>query len=191
MLVLIDNYDSFTYNIVHAYQDLGQEVKVVRNSAIDVKRLETLSPSLLVIGPGPGEPKGAGISKQAVELAKKGIPIVGICLGHQVIGEVFGADVIRAPQVMHGKTSAIYHTNNHLFQNLSQGFLATRYHSLIVDEKTLPEELVKTAWTEGGEIMGISHRHLPIHGVQFHPESIASEYGSQLLENTLELKVRA
>jgi anthranilate synthase component II len=180
-IVLIDNFDSFTYNITQAYQHLGENIQVVRNH-VDLNQIIEIGPDLLIIGPGPGRPKNAGISKDLVLL---GIPLFGICLGHQVIGEVFGASVVRASQVMHGKSSRIFHNASGVFKNLPQGFVATRYHSLVIAPQSLPLSLEITAWTQSGEIMGISHRKLPIKGVQFHPESIASEEGLHLLRNSL------
>lgn len=185
-IVLIDNFDSFTFNIVQAYQQLGVTVKVVRNHAT-LQQIEALNPNLLVIGPGPGNPKGAGICRTCIQ---RGFPVFGICLGHQIIGDVFGASIVRAPYPIHGKTSRILHKGEGVFKELPQGFLVTRYHSLVICPHKLPEELSLTAWTEEGVIMGICHRYLPIAGVQFHPESIATEGGLQLLSNSLYLKTK-
>ena len=176
-ILLIDNYDSFTYNSVHAYQSLGVEVQVVRNNAISMAQIRKIAPHLLVIGPGPGNPKNAGISKECVQ---SGLSVFGICLGHQTIAEVFGASIVRASYAMHGKISAIYHNRMGVFAHLPQGFAAVRYHSLIIDPKSLPPTLEITAWTADGEIMGIRHKELPIQGVQFHPESTASHYGYEI-----------
>lgn len=177
-VVFVDNFDSFTYNIVHALKMLGAEVEVVTNTA-----QPPIVPSAIVIGPGPGAPSRAGISKQIIETAS--VPLLGICLGHQAMGEVYGARVQRARRPMHGKISPIHHNQTGLFKGLPTPFQATRYHSLIIDE--LPPELQITAWTEENEIMAIEHRTKPQHGVQFHPESIASEQGMALLENFLTL----
>ncbi len=186
MIILIDNFDSFTYNIVQAYQQLGEEVKVFRNQAISLEEIKMLNPKLLVIGPGPGNPKTAGISTTAVSLAEAGIPLFGICLGHQAIGDYFGAAVVRAGKAIHGKVYPIFHNGQGLFSGLPQPLKATRYHSLIVT--SLPEPLEITAWSETEEIMAIRHKTLPIQGVQFHPESAASEHGLQLLQNSLNLR---
>jgi anthranilate synthase/aminodeoxychorismate synthase-like glutamine amidotransferase len=181
MILIVDNYDSFTYNIAQAYQLLGERVVVVRNT-VGLADILGYRPSLIVIGPGPGKPQGAGISKACIEL---GLPVFGICLGHQAIGEVFGGQIVRAAAPMHGKTSPIYHANLGVFVGLQQGFLAARYHSLVIEHQSLTEELSVTAWTSNHEIMGIAHKELPIQGVQFHPESIASQFGLQLLKNSL------
>jgi len=182
-MILIDNYDSFTYNIAQALQTLGQEVEVIRNDALSAEEVLDKQPDLLIIGPGPGNPSGARISKELIEKAT--IPLLGICLGHQAIGEVFGAKVVRANCVMHGKTSQIYHEDADLFQGLPTPFDATRYHSLILED--LPDELVVTAWTDKEEVMGLRHITKPIYGVQFHPESIASKNGLHLLKNFIDL----
>lgn len=194
LIVFIDNFDSFTFNIVQAFQTLGHRVHVVRNHAVKAEEILEMNPSLLVLGPGPGNPKSAGNCKACVSAAAGKMPLFGICLGLQTIGEVFGGNVIRAERVMHGKISAIYHTNEGLFRGMPQGFRATRYHSLILDRNTLPEELEVTAWTEQEEIMGVRHRSFPIAGVQFHPESIMTEEGLKLLENcsqVLDFKIGA
>ena len=184
MIILIDNFDSFTYNIVQAYQKLGEVVEVVRNQAIRIEQIQEKRPRLLIIGPGPGTPKNAGISKECISLSLQGIPLFGICLGHQAIGEYFGGQVVRAKRAMHGKISPIFHKNSGVFTGLSQGFAATRYHSLVLEPNSLPGDLEVTAWTGEHEVMGIGHRTLPIQGVQFHPESIASEEGLSLLKNS-------
>ncbi len=185
MLVVIDNYDSFTYNLVQYLGELGAEVKVFRNDTISTADLERLNPQQIVISPGPGRPADAGISNEVIARLGNQIPILGVCLGHQCIGEVFGAKVVGAKSLMHGKTSLIYHQGDPLFQGVPCPFVATRYHSLIVED--LPETLVTTAYTQAGEIMAIRHRDLPIYGVQFHPESILTEFGKTILKNFLEI----
>ncbi|MEM1113441.1 MAG: aminodeoxychorismate/anthranilate synthase component II [Pseudomonadota bacterium] len=191
MLLMIDNYDSFTYNVVQYLAELGAEVKVVRNDEITVGDIEALAPERIVISPGPCTPNEAGISMAVIEAYAGKLPILGICLGHQSIGQVFGGDVIRARQVMHGKTSPIHHRGEGVFTGLSQPFEATRYHSLIVSRDSLPDCLEVTAWTETetgevDEIMGLRHRELAIEGVQFHPESILTAHGHDLLRNFLQ-----
>ena len=190
MLLMIDNYDSFTYNLVQYFAELGQEVKVVRNDQIDLATIESLAPEYLVISPGPCSPTEAGISTAAIRTFAGKIPILGVCLGHQCIGEVFGGQVVRADKVMHGKTSQVHHTNEGVFRGLAYPLTATRYHSLVVAQNSLPECLAVTAWTENDEgkpdnIMGLRHRELAVEGVQFHPESILSEQGHELLQNFL------
>lgn len=185
MLLLIDNFDSFTYNLAQAFQKLGQQVEVLRHHAKTAEECIAMHPRWIVIGPGPGNPSSAGISKECIRKAAGKIPLLGVCLGHQAIGEVFGGQTIRSPRVMHGKTSQIFHSEEGIFKGLSQGFLATRYHSLIVEKESFPGALTITAETREGEIMGLAHTHLPIYGVQFHPESIASEQGLDLLQNFL------
>jgi anthranilate synthase component II len=187
MLLMIDNYDSFTYNLVQYFQELGEEVEVYRNDRITVEAIEGKHPRRLVISPGPCSPVEAGISVEAVRRLAGKIPILGVCLGHQSIGHALGGRVIRAASLMHGKTSPILHDGRGVFQGLSNPFDATRYHSLIVERQSLPELLRITAWTEEGEIMGMEHRELPLWGVQFHPESILTIEGKQLLKNFLEL----
>lgn len=187
---MIDNYDSFTYNLVQYFRELGADVQVFRNDDITLEEIERLAPSHLVISPGPCTPNEAGISLAAIKAFSGRIPVLGICLGHQSIGQVFGGNVIRAKNVMHGKTSLIHHNGSSVFEGLSTPQIATRYHSLIVDEATLPECFEVTAWTEEqngerGEIMGIRHKFLPVEGVQFHPESILTEAGHALLANFL------
>ena len=189
---MIDNYDSFTYNLVQYLGELGEDVHVYRNDMIDLEEIERLKPDRIVISPGPCTPCEAGISLDILENFKDNYPVLGVCLGHQCLGQAFGARVIHAKEVMHGKTSAIHHNNTDVFKDLEIPFTATRYHSLIVEEETLPETLEVTAWTvnvagEHDEIMGLRHKELPIYGVQFHPESILTESGHKLLENFLNL----
>ncbi|AYB47203.1 aminodeoxychorismate/anthranilate synthase component II [Paenibacillus lautus] len=185
MILVIDNYDSFTYNLVQYLGELGEEVKVFRNDEIDIAGIEALAPDHILISPGPCTPNEAGISLDVISHFKGIIPIFGVCLGHQAIGQAFGGNVIRAERLMHGKTSAIQHTGESVFEGLPVPFTATRYHSLIVEKETLPEELEITAWTEEGEIMGLRHKHYPVEGVQFHPESIITDHGHQMLRNFL------
>ena len=191
MLLMLDNYDSFTYNLVQYLQSLGAEVKVVRNDAMTVDEIETLAPERIVISPGPGTPNQAGVTLELIERLGQRTPILGVCLGHQSIGQVYGGDVIRAKTIMHGKTSRIRHEGKGVFAELPDAYEATRYHSLVVDRNTLPDSLEVTAWTEyedGSfeEIMGLRHREFPVEGVQFHPESILTEHGHALLKNFLE-----
>jgi len=190
MLLMIDNYDSFTYNIVQYFGQLGEDVQVHRNDRITLAEIESLQPARLVISPGPCSPEEAGISVAAIRHFAGRIPILGVCLGHQAIGAAFGGNVVRSVSLMHGKTSPILHDGRELFSGLPNPFLATRYHSLIVDRPTLPECLEVTAWVENGEIMGMRHRELPVWGVQFHPESILTEGGMDLLRNFLEISGR-
>ena len=187
MILLIDNYDSFTYNLFHYLGELGEPVKVVRNDRISAPEAMKLRPDSIVLSPGPCDPDKAGICLELIRLAAGSIPILGVCLGHQAIGQAFGGRIVRAPAPMHGKLSRIHHTGNSVFRGLEDGFLATRYHSLVVDRTTLPEMLEITAETEDGVIMGLAHKRFAVHGVQFHPESIASEHGHKLLRNFLEL----
>jgi len=194
MLLMIDNYDSFTYNVVQYFGELGADVKVVRNDEITIEEIEALNPEHLVISPGPCTPNEAGISVAAIKHFAGKIPILGICLGHQSIGQAFGGDIIRAGQVMHGKTSEVYHEDKGVFANLARPFTATRYHSLVIDKNTLPDCLEMTAWTQNDdgsieEIMGVQHKTLPIQGVQFHPESILTQHGHDLLNNFLKIKI--
>ena len=191
MLLMIDNYDSFTYNVVQYLGELGADVQVYRNDEITVAEIEKLAPSKIVISPGPCTPTEAGVSLAVIEHFKGKITILGICLGHQSIGQAFGGKIIRAGQVMHGKTSAVFHNNAGVFKGLNTPFTATRYHSLVIDKAHLPDCLEITAWTENQdgsmeEIMGVRHKTLDIEGVQFHPESILSEHGHDLLSNFLE-----
>jgi anthranilate synthase/aminodeoxychorismate synthase-like glutamine amidotransferase len=186
MILVVDNYDSFTYNIVQELGQLGAEIEVVRNDEITVEDIRRKRPDQIVISPGPGFPKDAGISPAVIRELGPEIPLLGVCLGHQAIGEVFGGVVTHAKTLMHGKTSMIYHRKDPLFAGIPSPFLATRYHSLIVEQATLPEELAVIANTEDGEIMGLRHRTYPIVGVQFHPESILTEYGIRILQNFFE-----
>ncbi len=190
MLLMIDNYDSFTYNVVQYLAELGADVHVYRNDEITVEDIEALNPERLVISPGPCTPNEAGISMAAIRHFAGKLPILGICLGHQAIGQVYGGDVIRAGRVMHGKVSPVYHKDQGVFRGLSNPLQATRYHSLVIDQTTLPDCLEVTAWTRNDdgsveEIMGVRHKTLPIEGVQFHPESIMTEQGHELLRNFL------
>ncbi len=187
MLLMIDNYDSFTYNLVQYFLELGQEVRVLRNDQVTLADIATLSPDYLVISPGPGTPSQAGISIAAIQNFAGRIPILGICLGHQSIVEAFGGQVVRAGRLMHGKTSAIHHVGSTLFKGLQEPFTATRYHSLIAERASFPDCLDITAWTDNDEIMGLEHRDLPVYGVQFHPESILSTEGKHLLANYLKV----
>jgi anthranilate synthase component 2 len=187
---MIDNYDSFTYNLVQYLGELGVEVRVVRNDELSVAEALALQPERIVISPGPCTPSEAGISVELIRAAAGRVPILGVCLGHQSIGQAFGGRVVKAHAVMHGKTSAIHHQQRGVFAGLAQPFEATRYHSLVVDERSLPAELEVTAWTQGAdggrdEIMGMRHRELPVEGVQFHPESILTQHGHDLLRNFL------
>ena len=185
MLVMIDNYDSFTYNLVQYFGELGQLIKVYRNDQITVDELEAMAPEKLVISPGPCSPNEAGISNEVIRRFGGKVPLLGVCLGHQCIGHVFGGDVVRAPRLMHGKTSMIQHDGKGLYQGLPNPFRATRYHSLIIKRETLPSCLEITAETDQGEIMGVRHTQYRIEGVQFHPESILTECGKDLLRNFL------
>ncbi len=189
MILLIDNYDSFTFNLVHFLGDLGAETMVKRNDALSAADAVALRPDAIVLSPGPCTPNEAGICLELVrEAAGAGIPLLGVCLGHQAIGQAFGGHVVRAPMPVHGKTSPIAHADSDIFAGLPDPFTATRYHSLIVDAATLPEALQATAWAEEGAIiMGLRHRALPIFGVQFHPESIATSHGHEILENFIRL----
>ncbi|MAZ03890.1 MAG: aminodeoxychorismate/anthranilate synthase component II [Sneathiella sp.] len=188
MITLIDNYDSFTYNLVHFLGELGAEVKVYRNNVVTVDAVFDEKPDGIVLSPGPCDPDRAGICLETVKRASvTGTPLLGVCLGHQSIGQVFGGKVVRANQLMHGKTSEIIHSGTGLFDGIPNRFIATRYHSLTIDPATVPNTLEVTANTDDGVIMGLSHKTLPLHGVQFHPESIASEHGHALLQNFLNL----
>ena len=183
--LVIDNYDSFTYNLVQYLGELGADLTVFRNDTINMREIESLEPERIVISPGPGIPVNAGISIDLVKHFSGKVPILGVCLGHQAIGEAFGAEIVRADQLMHGKTSWIHHNEDSVLGGLENPFEATRYHSLIVKKETLPECFVVNAWTEDGIIMGLRHRDLPLFGVQFHPESIMTREGKKLLENFL------
>jgi len=191
MLLMIDNYDSFTYNLVQYFGELGADIRVFRNDEITIADIERMAPAQIVISPGPCTPKEAGISVETIKYFAGKIPLLGVCLGHQSIGEAFGGNIIRAKRVMHGKISAIHHRGLGVFRGLDNPFNATRYHSLVIEQKSLPECLEVTAWTQNEdgsieEIMGVRHKTLPIEGVQFHPESILTEHGHQLLKNFLE-----
>ncbi|MEK9648512.1 MAG: aminodeoxychorismate/anthranilate synthase component II [Gammaproteobacteria bacterium] len=191
MLLMIDNYDSFTYNLVQYFGELGVDIRVFRNDEISVDDIATLEPEHIVISPGPCTPKEAGVSVETIKTFSGKIPILGVCLGHQSIGEAFGGKIIRAKRVMHGKISAIHHEGKGVFRGLNNPFDATRYHSLVIERESLPDCLELTAWTENEdgsfeEIMGVRHRELAVEGVQFHPESILSQHGHQMLKNFLE-----
>ncbi|MGM0877697.1 MAG: aminodeoxychorismate/anthranilate synthase component II [Bacillota bacterium] len=183
MILMIDNYDSFTFNLVQYLGELGEELVVKRNDEITISEIEELKPQFLMISPGPCSPNEAGISMEAIEYFAGKIPIFGVCLGHQSIAQVFGGDVVRAERLMHGKTSEINHNRETIFKDMENPFTATRYHSLIVKNDTLPDCLEVTAWTDENEIMAIRHKTLPIEGVQFHPESIMTSFGKDLLKN--------
>ena len=187
MILVIDNYDSFTYNLVHYLNELGAQTLVRRNDALTVQEALGLRPAAILLSPGPKAPAQAGICLPLLRGAPEDMPIFGVCLGHQAMGEAYGGDVVRAKSIMHGKTSPVLHEGASVFKDLPSPFTATRYHSLAVDRATLPAELEVTAWTEDGEIMGLAHRTRPVHGVQFHPESIATNCGHQLLGNFLDL----
>lgn len=191
MVLMIDNYDSFTYNVVQYLAELSAEVRVVRNDELTLQQLIALNPEKIVVSPGPCSPNEAGVSLQAIEYFGGRVPVLGICLGHQSIGQAYGGRIVHARQVMHGKTSPIHHSASGVFQGLATPFVATRYHSLVIDKSSLPDSLEVTAWTLDGdgevdEIMGVRHRDFAIEGLQFHPESILSEYGDQLLRNFLQ-----
>ena len=187
MILVVDNYDSFTYNLVHYLAELGAETRVVRNDDLTAAEAWALKPDAVLLSPGPCTPNEAGICLALIETAPLDMPIFGVCLGHQAMGQAFGGDVIRAKALMHGKTSPMLHEGKSVFAGLPSPFTATRYHSLAVKRETLPDVLEVTAWTADGEIMGLAHRTRPIHGVQFHPESIATEHGHDLLANFLDL----
>lgn len=182
MLLMIDNYDSFTYNIVQYFAELGQEVVVRRNDDITLEEIEALNPQYLVIGPGPCSPKEAGISITAMQYFAGKLPIMGICLGHQTIGEAFGGEIVRAQTLMHGKVSPVHHHNQGMFKGVPNPVTCTRYHSLVINRHNLPDCLTVTAWTDDGEIMGVRHKNLPIEGVQFHPEALLTERGHDMLQ---------
>ncbi len=184
-LLMIDNYDSFTYNIVQYLGELGADVTTVRNDAIDIAGIRALAPSHIVLSPGPGDPDQAGVTLAVIDAFKGQIPILGVCLGHQAIGQAFGGRIIRARRVMHGKHDEVIHKGAGVFAGLPERFRVVRYHSLVVDPSQVPDCLEVTAWTEDGEIMGLRHRELPIEGVQYHPESIESEHGHAQLQNFL------
>jgi anthranilate synthase component 2 len=186
MLLMIDNYDSFTYNIVQYFGELGEDVRTVRNDEISLEQIAAMNPDRICISPGPKSPKDAGVSVEVLREFKGKLPILGVCLGHQAIGEAFGGNIIRAKQVMHGKTSKIAHTGEGVFKGLPSPFTVIRYHSLAIERASLPSCLEVTAWTDDGEIMGVRHKEFDIEGVQFHPESILSEHGHAMLKNFLE-----
>lgn len=193
MILMIDNYDSFTYNLVQYFGELGADVKVVRNDEITIEEIAALAPEKIVISPGPCTPTEAGVSVDTLKTFAGKIPLLGVCLGHQSIGQAFGGKVIRAPFVMHGKTSPVYHNNTGVFSGLKNPFQATRYHSLVIEKESLPDCLEITAWTQNddgsmAEIMGVRHKTLTVEGVQFHPESILTEHGHDMLRNFLEGK---
>ena len=188
MLLMIDNYDSFTYNLVQYFSELGEEVKVFRNDEIAVEEIAKINPARICISPGPCSPAEAGISVETIKRYAGQIPILGVCLGHQAIGEAFGGNIVRAQKVMHGKTDDIHHTGAGVFRNLPNPFKVTRYHSLAIEKSTLPAVLEVTATSSDGEIMGVRHKDLLVEGVQFHPESILSEHGHALLKNFLQSK---
>lgn len=190
MLLMIDNYDSFTYNLVQYFGELGEDIRVFRNDRISVKEIEKMDPERIVISPGPCTPNEAGISVETIKYFAGKVPILGVCLGHQSIGAAFGGEIIRAPRLMHGKTSVIHHDGRTIFEGLPNPFEATRYHSLIIKKETLPGCLEITAHTDADEIMGVRHREFVIEGVQFHPESILTTVGKDLLRNFLRLKQR-
>ena len=185
---MIDNYDSFTYNLVQYLGELGEEVKVYRNDAISIAEIAACKPDRLMISPGPCTPNKAGVSLEAIEYFAGKLPIMGVCLGHQSIGQAFGGKIVHAKQIMHGKTSDITHTNCGVFANIENPLTVTRYHSLVVERDSLPDCLEITAWTDDGEIMGLRHKDLPIEGVQFHPESILTDHGHALLKNFINKK---
>ena len=183
MILMIDNYDSFTFNLVQYLGEIGEDVAVFRNDEISIQEIAALQPSHIVVSPGPCAPDQAGVSLEAIERFAGRTPILGVCLGHQAIGQAFGGRVVRAGRVMHGKTSRIRHDESGIFRKIPNGFVATRYHSLVVDRGSLPDCLIVTAESEDGEIMGLRHRQLPVEGVQFHPEALLTEHGHQMLQN--------
>ncbi len=185
MLLMIDNYDSFTYNLVQYFGELGEDVRVFRNDQITVAEIEQQKPDHIVISPGPCTPNEAGVSVETIRKLGGKIPILGVCLGHQSIGQAYGGRIVRAKQLMHGKTSMIHHKNVGVFKGLPDPFEATRYHSLVIEREGMPDVLEITAWTDDGEIMGVRHKSLAVEGVQFHPESILTQYGHEMLANFL------
>jgi anthranilate synthase/aminodeoxychorismate synthase-like glutamine amidotransferase len=189
MILMIDNYDSFTYNLVQMFQGIGEDVQVWRNDRIDLSTIEGLKPCALVISPGPGAPGKAGISVELIRRLGSKIPVLGVCLGHQSIAAAFGGKVIRAQRIMHGKTSLIFHDGSSLYQGLPNPFEAARYHSLIVDKDSLPDCLKRSAWTEEGEVMGLRHREFKVEGVQFHPESILTDFGTHIIKNFIRISL--
>ncbi len=189
MLVMIDNYDSFTYNLVQYLGELGEEVKTFRNDEISTGQIEALAPDRIMISPGPCTPNQAGISLEMIKYFAGSVPLLGVCLGHQSIGQVYGGRIVHAKQIMHGKTSSIEHANVGVFAGIENPFTVTRYHSLVIERESLPDCFEVTAWTDDGEIMGIRHKDLALEGVQFHPESILTEHGHALLQNFLNTKI--
>ena len=187
MILVIDNYDSFTYNLVQYLGEMGEDIKVIRNDELSLAGIRKLKPARIVISPGPGSPKDAGVSNEVIRELGPKIPLLGVCLGHQCIGEVFGGRVLGAERLMHGKTSPIFHKGQGIFKGLDNPFTATRYHSLLVERSSFPRDLIITAETKEKEIMGLQHKRFPIHGVQFHPESILTTAGKALLKNFLNL----
>lgn len=187
MILMIDNYDSFTYNLVHYFGELGEDVTTIRNDDITLEKIYDINPDVIVISPGPCTPKEAGLSVDIIKEFSNKKPIMGVCLGHQSIGHAFGAEIVRADRLLHGKTSEIYHNDKGIFKGIPNPFEATRYHSLIIKDDTLPDEFEITAWTEEKEIMGIRHKDFQIEGVQFHPESVLTKYGKDILKNFLDL----
>ncbi len=188
MVIVIDNYDSFVYNLVQYLGELGEVIEVYRNDKISLNKIKRKNPQAIIISPGPGRPSDAGISNKVIETFAESIPILGVCLGHQCIGEVFGAKIVRAKNLMHGKTSLIFHYQKDIYTGVENPFVATRYHSLIIKKDTLPPSLITTAWTQEGEIMGVRHKEYPVFGMQYHPESILTRVGMRLLKNFLDLK---
>ncbi len=188
MLLMIDNYDSFTYNLVQYFGELGEEVRVYRNDEISLEQVERLTPERIVVSPGPCTPNEAGVSVPLIKAFAGRVPILGVCLGHQSIGQAFGGRIVHAATLMHGKTSPVRHEGKGVFRALPDPLIATRYHSLVIERSSMPDCLEVTAWTDDGEIMGVRHKSLPIEGVQFHPESILTEHGHELLKNFLEEK---
>lgn len=187
MILIIDNYDSFTYNIYQYFEELGQKCVVIRNDQITLSEIKTMNPKAIVISPGPGNPDSSGISQDIIKTLSKSIPTLGICLGHQVIGQVFGGKVVRAKKILHGKTSKMYHEEKGVFKNLPNPFIGVRYHSLIIDRDSLPECLEITCETKDGIIMGVKHKEFPLEGIQFHPESIMTQDGKKLLQNFIDM----
>jgi len=187
VILVIDNYDSFTYNLVQYLGEMGEELKVFRNDEIDITGIKKLKPSRIVISPGPGSPEDSGVSREAIKILGPKTPVLGVCLGHQCIGEVFGGKVVGAKRLMHGKTSQIFHNEKNIFAGIDNPFTATRYHSLLVERKSLPDSLQITAETKEKEIMGLQHKKFPVYGVQFHPESILTQSGKDILRNFLNL----
>ena len=190
MLLMIDNYDSFSYNLVQYFGELGEDVRVVRNDEMTMAEIAALHPDRVCLSPGPGAPKDAGVTLEAVKFFSGKVPLLGVCLGHQAIGEAYGGRIVRAKKVMHGKTDTITANGEGLFAGLPETFIAARYHSLVIEEATFPADLVVTARSSDGEIQGVRHKTLPVFGVQFHPESAVSEYGHEMLANFLRMKVQ-